>query len=159
MFGKKGPANEPVNFDKIDTLIGKDTLFQGVINATGTVRIEGEFKGEIKARGDLVIGDGGKVEATVEARNVLISGYLKGNIIASGKVDLAPTAKLFGDMKVKNLLIEEGALFKGNCLMETGKGNVPLPDKAKGPIKRYKNLLLQQILPYVMIKLEVGNGI
>lgn len=117
VFGKKsGPA--PVNFEKMDTILGKDTLFQGAINATGTVRIDGEYKGEIKAKGDLVIGESGRVEATVEARNVLVAGYLRGNIIAQGKVDLAPTAKLYGDMKVKNLLIEEGAVFKGNCLME-----------------------------------------
>lgn len=118
MFGRK-PAGEPVNYEKMDALIGKDTVFQGNIQATGTIRIDGEIKGEIKVKGDLVIGDQGKVEATVEARNVLVGGYLKGNIYASGRVDLAPTAKLFGDMRVKNLVIEEGALFKGNCQMET----------------------------------------
>jgi len=58
--------------------------------------------------------------------NVLVAGYLRGNIIAQGKVDLAPTAKLYGDMKVKNLLIEEGAIFKGNCLMERDD-----PDRTK----------------------------
>lgn len=118
MFGKKA---EPVNFDKMDTIIGKETVFQGVISATGAIRIDGEFKGEIKVKGDLVIGESGKVEAAVEARNVLIAGYLKGNILASGKVDLSPTAKLVGDIKVKNLIIEEGAFFKGNCLMENVK--------------------------------------
>lgn len=119
MFGGKKTAGEPVNYEKIDTIIGKDTVFQGNIQATGTIRIDGEIKGEIKVKGDLVVGDHGKVEATVEARNVLIGGYVKGNIYATGRVDLAPTAKLFGDMKVKNLVIEEGALIKGNCLMET----------------------------------------
>lgn len=117
VFGRKA-SPEPVSFEKVDTLIGKDTHFQGQISATGTVRIDGEYRGEIKAKGDLVIGETGRVEATVEARNVLVAGYLRGNIVAQGKVDLAPTAKLYGDMKVKNLLIEEGAVFKGNCLME-----------------------------------------
>lgn len=135
MFGKKSPT-APANYEKIDTLIGKDTVFQGSINATGTIRIDGELKGELRAKGDLVIGDSGKVEATVEARNVLIAGLLKGNIHATGRVDLSPSAKLYGDMKVKNLVIEEGAVFKGNCLMETGgtvqpsqvprEGNEPL---------------------------------
>ncbi|MBZ4652958.1 MAG: hypothetical protein JG781_296 [Peptococcaceae bacterium] len=117
MFGKK-PVETPANFEKVDTLIGKDTHFQGVITATGTVRIDGSFQGEIKTKGDLVIGESGRVEAHVEGRNVLVGGYLKGNIVASGKVDLSPSGKVFGDMKVKNLIIEEGAVFKGNCLME-----------------------------------------
>lgn len=117
MFGRKGAA-EPVAYDKVDTLIGKDTLFQGQINATGTVRVDGEFKGEIKTKGDLVVGEAGKIEAAIEARNVLIGGTIKGNIVALGKVDIAPTGKLYGDMRVRNLMIEEGAVFKGNCIME-----------------------------------------
>jgi cytoskeletal protein CcmA (bactofilin family) len=125
MFGKKNAA-EPVAYDKVDTLIGKDTVFQGQINATGTVRVDGEFKGEIKAKGDLVVGESGKIEATIEARNVLVGGIIKGNIIAMGKVDIAPTGKLYGDMKVRNLMIEEGAIFKGNCLMEKDD-----PEKSK----------------------------
>ncbi len=116
-FGKKKDS-APINAEKVDTIIGKDTNFQGTINASGAVRIDGEYKGEIKAKGDVIIGDTGRVEATVEARNVLIAGYLRGNIHAQGKVDLANTAKLYGDMRVKNLLIEEGAIFKGNCIME-----------------------------------------
>jgi len=124
MFKGKKAAAEPVNYEKMDTLVGKDTVFQGNIVASGTIRIDGEFKGEIKVKGDLVVGDNGKVEAMIEARNVLVGGYLKGNINASGRVDLAPSAKLFGDMRVKNLVIEEGALFKGNCIMETGS-NIP----------------------------------
>lgn len=130
MFGKKGKGVEPVSIEKIDTLIGKETIFQGTITATGTLRIDGEFKGEVKAKGDLVIGDAGRVEAAIEARNVLIGGYVKGNISAAGKVDLAPSAKLFGDIKVKNLVIEEGALFKGNCIMDTT--NIPM-EQNKNP--------------------------
>lgn len=117
MFGRKKAA-EPVAYDKVDTLVGKDTIFQGVITATGTVRVDGEFKGEIKAKGDLVVGEAGRIEASIEARNVLIGGTIKGNIIATGKVDIAPTGKLYGDMRVRNLMIEEGAVFKGNCLMD-----------------------------------------
>jgi len=123
MFGKKG-APEPANYQKIDTLIGKETNIQGTLVAKGTIRIDGEFKGDVQVQGDLVVGDSGRVEATVEARSVLIAGYLKGNIQASGLVDLAPTARLYGDIRVANLIIEEGAVFKGNCLME-GKEEGP----------------------------------
>ncbi len=129
MFGKKS-VEAPANFEKVDTLIGKDTHFQGVITATGTVRIDGSYQGEIKTKGDLVIGESGRVEAHVEGRNVLVGGYLKGNIIASGKVDISPTGKVFGDMKVKNLIIEEGAVFKGNCLMEKEEEKILAKDSA-----------------------------
>jgi cytoskeletal protein CcmA (bactofilin family) len=120
MFGKKSNP-EPINFERIDTLIGKDTVFQGNISATGTIRVDGEYKGELKAKGDLVVGDTGKLECTVEARNVLIAGFVKGNIQTTGRVELASSARLYGDIKVNNLIIEDGALFKGNCQMEVQK--------------------------------------
>lgn len=119
MFNKK-PVSPPVNYDKIDTLIGKDTSFQGTLSATGTIRIDGEFKGEIKAKGDVVIGESGRVEAAMEARNVLIAGYIKGNIQAQEKIDLTASAKLLGDVRVKNIVIEEGAVFEGKCHMDSG---------------------------------------
>lgn len=117
-FGRKN-KKEAVNFEKIDTLIGQDTFFHGSLTASGTIRIDGEFKGDLRAKGDLVIGDTGRLESTIEARNVLIAGQVKGNIQSFGRIELAASGKLFGDIKVKNLIIEEGAIFKGNCQMET----------------------------------------
>ncbi len=129
MFGGKKNTVEPVNFERVDTLVGKDTIFTGNIAATGAIRIDGEFSGDIKVKGDLVIGEVAKVEATVEARNVLVAGYLRGNIQASGKVDLAPNAHLFGDITVGKLIIEEGARFEGNCIMnKTAEGNSDTPE-------------------------------
>lgn len=119
MFGKK--SNDEFGLETMDTLIGKGTCFEGIINATGTIRIDGEFKGEVKAKGDLVLGESAKVEASIEARNVYVNGYLKGDLKIEGKVDIAPTGKLYGDLLVGNLIIEEGAVFKGNCQMATIK--------------------------------------
>lgn len=119
MFGKKD--NDEFGSEKMDTLIGKGTFFEGNINATGTIRIDGEFKGEVKAKGDLVLGESAKVEASIEAKNVFLSGYLKGDLKIEGKVDISPTGKLYGDLLVGNLIIEEGAIFKGNCQMATVK--------------------------------------
>ena len=119
MFGKK--SNYEYYEEAMNTLIGSDTYFEGTINATGTIRIDGEIKGDIKVKGDLVLGESAKVEASVEARNVYVSGYLKGDLKIEGKVDIAPTGKLYGDLLVGNLVIEEGAVFKGNCQMATVK--------------------------------------
>lgn len=120
MFGKKN-IEEKITIDKINTLIGKDTVFTGNISAGGTIRIDGELTGEIQTKGDVVLSEGAKVEGDVQARNMLIAGTLKGNVRAVGLVDLAQSAKLFGDLQVKKLMIEEGAVFKGNCQMETSE--------------------------------------
>lgn len=118
MFRKK---EEPVNFDKVDTLIGKETVFQGNLSATGTVRIDGRVEGEINCNGDLVIGETGVVKANVKARNTLLSGEVEGNLIAQGKLEITTSGKLYGDVSVGKIIIDEGAVFKGRCDMKNEK--------------------------------------
>lgn len=117
VFKKK----EEVAFDKVETLIGPGTHFQGVISAQGTVRIDGTFTGEVKTQGDLVVGDNGVLEANIEARNILVAGEVKGNIFAKGKAEITPTGKVIGDIKVKNLIVDDGAIIKGTCIMDTSQ--------------------------------------
>ncbi|MFZ7102965.1 MAG: bactofilin family protein [Peptococcaceae bacterium] len=127
---------EEVSFDKVETIIGTGTHFQGVISSQGTVRIDGTFTGEVKAQGDLVIGESGALEANIDARNVLVSGEIKGNMQAKGKVEITPSGKVIGDIKVKNLIIDEGAIFKGACVMDisqnkTGANKPQIEEAAK----------------------------
>lgn len=107
------------SFKKADTLIGKKTSFEGVLNSSDTIRIDGKFRGEIKTNEDLMIGENAQVEALVEANSVLIEGSLNGNIVVKGKVELASTGKLYGDILVGNLVIMEGAIFNGNCNIQS----------------------------------------
>ena len=116
MFGKK-PA-PTVSVDKVDTIIGKDTSFQGTIKAQGTLRIDGKLEGEIDCQGDVVIGETGSITAGVKAKNLLIAGLIKGNVNISNKLEIASTGKLEGDIQsTSSLIIDDGALFQGNCQM------------------------------------------
>lgn len=122
MFGKK----QPINMDKVDALIGKETMIAGKITANGTLRIDGMVEGEILSQGDVIIGEGAKVQANIQARNLLVAGELKGNVAVSGRVEIAATSKLEGDIQVGTLIVEDGALFLGSCTMGGKK------DKAAG---------------------------
>lgn len=120
MFSKK--KQEPENTrGKMNTIIGKGTTCEGIINTSGSLRLDGDFKGEIKVKGDLIVGENAAIDATIEAENIYIGGYIRGNIQTEGKVDLAPSGAFFGDMLVGHLNVEEGALFKGNCQMHDPK--------------------------------------
>jgi cytoskeletal protein CcmA (bactofilin family) len=125
MFGKK----QAINADKMDTLIGKETSIAGKITANGTLRIDGRVDGEIISQGDVIIGEGAKVQAGIQARNILLAGELKGNVTASGRVELAASSKLEGDIQVNSLLVEEGAQFLGSCTM-AGKKDSSLGAKS-----------------------------
>ncbi|ABZ83644.1 conserved hypothetical protein [Heliomicrobium modesticaldum Ice1] len=118
MFGRKKEANHTA-VDRIDTVIGKESLFTGTLKATGTVRIDGQFSGEIVGKSDVIIGETGRVEATVEGRNIIIAGTVHGNIDASGRLEIATTGRLYGDLTASSLIIDEGAVFHGSSRTET----------------------------------------
>ncbi|MEG6584419.1 bactofilin family protein [Dendrosporobacter sp. 1207_IL3150] len=111
MFGTK--KVKAASIGEVETIIGKDTQLKGSVKANGTIRIDGDFDGEIESSHDIIIGEGGKVTATIKARNVIISGTVQGNISATGRLELMASGKLFGDIKANSLIIGEGALFKG----------------------------------------------
>ena len=121
MFGSKKTStvvsgSNSVN-DQVETIIGKDTLFKGVITSNSAIRIDGQCEGEITTTSDVVIGQTGNAKVQVTARNATVAGMVTGNMDITEKLELTPTAKLQGDIKVGTLIIGEGAIFKGNCQM------------------------------------------
>jgi cytoskeletal protein CcmA (bactofilin family) len=101
--------------EKLDTILSKDTSFQGEMEAVGGIRIDGCFKGSIKTTGDVIVGESAHVEAQVSGRNVLIAGEIRGQVEASGKLELTLTGKLFGNLRAAKMYVEEGAVFQGEC--------------------------------------------
>lgn len=108
-------VNNRIGNKKIDTLIGKESSLTGNIESTGTIRIDGKFEGEIITKGDLVIGETGQVHGKIKAENITIAGTVQGEVEAAGKLELVPTGTLQGEAKMTLLVVEEGAVFQGNC--------------------------------------------
>jgi cytoskeletal protein CcmA (bactofilin family) len=102
---------------EIDTVLAPDIEFSGELQFSDPLMIKGNFKGEIKATGDLYIMDKSLVEARIQAANISLYGHLKGNIVSGGRVELARSAKVEGDITTPDLLIERGAKFNGICTM------------------------------------------
>lgn len=115
MRKSKQESNNKAGSRKIDTLIGKESAFTGNIESTGTIRIDGKFDGEIITKGDLVIGETGAVQGKIKAANITIAGKVQGEVEAAGKLELVPTGNLQGEAKMSLLVVEEGAVFQGNC--------------------------------------------
>ncbi|AAM24097.1 cytoskeletal protein CcmA (bactofilin family) [Caldanaerobacter subterraneus subsp. tengcongensis MB4] len=115
MFQKKSQVE--INPEKIDTVIGKNTSFEGTIRSEGTLRIDGNFSGQIETKGNVIIGEGAKIQANISSDNVIVSGEVKGNILAKSQLQITSTGKVYGDIEVQNLVIEEGAVFEGKSKM------------------------------------------
>ncbi|MDF1562529.1 MAG: polymer-forming cytoskeletal protein [Deltaproteobacteria bacterium] len=113
-------AREEKQTGEINALLGRGASFEGKLSFEGTVRIDGNFKGEIFTDDILVIGDGAKVEAEIRAGSVNVNGEVKGNIVATKSVDLHRPARVYGNINTPAIEIEKGVIFEGNCSMKSG---------------------------------------
>ena len=107
------------DMNRLDTLVGNDTVFEGTLTSKESICIEGSVKGRIISEGNIVVGENGRVEADVFADTVLIGGEVNGNIVAKTKLEITTHGKLRGDIKTGSLIIAEGVLFEGKCQMIT----------------------------------------
>lgn len=104
-------------FGAIDTLIAAGCTLTGELRSTGSVRIDGSFKGTIAVDGDVVIGQDGKVSASIRARNLAVAGELHGDVVVDNRLELPSTGRLHGNVQMAVISLEEGALLEGECRM------------------------------------------
>lgn len=112
--------------DKVNTVIGKGVFFSGTISGKGLIRIDGEAEGSVSSKGDVVVGESGRLIADLKGRNITIAGYYEGALEAEGKLELKSSATLVGSCKVGNLMVEEGAVLKGSADMNLKEQNLKL---------------------------------
>ncbi|HCS72645.1 MAG TPA: cell shape determination protein CcmA [Clostridiales bacterium] len=117
MFKKQ----EVQGYDKVETILGENFHIEGIVKASGSVRIQGRLKGEIEVDGNLVISESAVIEGSVRASNVHMSGKVIGDLYADGQLKLTSSAKMLGDIKVDRFITDEGACFEGNCTMTSRK--------------------------------------
>lgn len=132
MFKKRGTAS-----NKVDTVIGKETEIKGTLKASGLIRVDGKFEGDIQTQGDIIIGESAEVQAEIKASNLTLAGRLKGNAEIINKLEIYSKGRLTGDIKVNTLVMAEGAIFEGNSNMSAGKQNKKI--ESKESLTDYKN--------------------
>jgi cytoskeletal protein CcmA (bactofilin family) len=124
---------------RIGAFLDEGSEIEGRYTFSGTVMLNGRFKGEISTTDTLIIGDKGVMNGDVRAGQVLISGEVVGNVSAAERVELKRTARVFGDVEAPVVVVEEGVLFEGHCRMTKANPNtevLPSRDLSVVPIKR-----------------------
>ncbi len=133
MFGKEGDAVSGGE-GNLNSILGPGCKVKGNIELKGTLRIDGDFDGEIRCPETLIIGKSGVVKADVNVKNAVIGGKLVGNVKATNKIELQTGSHVEGDISTARLVIDEGVFFEGACKMGTqGPANAstskPVTDK------------------------------
>lgn len=102
---------------EITTILGKGSAFDGKLTFEGVVRIDGEFSGEIRTAGTLIVGESAEVKAQIVAARVVVSGTVRGDLTATESIEILAPARVFGNLATPSLEIQRGSVFEGNSQM------------------------------------------
>jgi len=102
------------------TIVGTGARLEGNVVSAGSLRIDGQVKGQINADGDVTLSAQSQVEADIRAQNVSIAGRFTGNIVVKDKAHLARGGRIDGNITSKTLVVEEGGVFHGQSIMDAG---------------------------------------
>ncbi len=134
--------------DEINAFLGAGTNYQGKLFFEGSVRIDGNFTGEIKSEGTLIVGKEAKVQGQVQVGQLILSGCFEGEIQAAKKVVIHKTGNLQGSMNTPCLVIEEGAVLEGqvsmNQLQSSAKIEKEVPQKNEKLLEKTKKAIADQ---------------
>lgn len=103
--------------DDINAFMGAGTFFTGKLNFQGSVRIDGEFVGEIESEGTLLLGKDSKIEGTVNVGEMSLSGNFTGDVVAKRNVTIHRDGILKGKVQCPSLIVEDGAVLDGTIQM------------------------------------------
>lgn len=99
------------------SLISGGTVVEGKISAEGSIRVDGKLVGDLTAKANAAVGLNGIVEGTVHAKNVSLAGKVQGTVTATEKLILESKCVMRGDIRAARLVVDEGAMFDGQCAM------------------------------------------
>ncbi len=114
------------------TIVGQGAKLEGNVVSAGSLRVDGQVKGQINADGDVMLSPQSQVEADIRAQNVAVAGRFKGTIMVKGRAEITRGGRVDGDITSKTLVVEDGAVFQGQSIMDqqTQQG-APHPPPAK----------------------------
>jgi cytoskeletal protein CcmA (bactofilin family) len=117
----QAPATTPNGGTNVVNLGPRDSL-NGRLEIQGDLKVAGHVEGELKASGDVSVGEGSTIQASIEGANVSVRGQVNGNVTAKKRLTLGGSGHLNGDVKVARLTVEDGATLNGNVTMQSEKG-------------------------------------
>lgn len=116
------PSSNPNAYNPIKTVtapvdqatIGRTLYIKGEISGSEALYVDGRIEGKITMpESRVTIGRNGKVDASIQAREVVVMGKVTGNIECSDRVDIRSEGSVTGDISTVRISVEDGAALKG----------------------------------------------
>jgi cytoskeletal protein CcmA (bactofilin family) len=113
--------------------IGRTLCIKGEISGSEALYIDGRIEGKITMpESRVTIGRNGKVDASIQAKEVVVMGKVTGNIECSDRVDIRSEGSVNGDISTTRISVEDGAALKGGIQVRSeGKPNSQAQNQSK----------------------------
>ncbi len=96
-------------------VLGQQVVITGEIRSREPLTIEGELEGTIDVSGHrLTVAAGGKVRASVKAKEIDVHGSLQGNVEGADIIYIRAGAQFLGDIRAHGIVIEDGGFLRGS---------------------------------------------
>jgi cytoskeletal protein CcmA (bactofilin family) len=105
----------PMIDENKESVIAAGLTIEGKIEGAGSVRIAGNFQGDVHVKGNLTIEPGAKLIGGVRAATVIIGGELEGNIDGASRVELLQSGVLNGNLNAGSLTVAAGSRMRGQA--------------------------------------------
>ena len=105
------------NSEKLESLIGTRTDFQGEFTVKGILRVDGRIDGRVNAD-CVVLSETGVIKGEIIAPKIIVGGKIEGNLRAQEIVEIKATGKVLGDIFTNKLSVTEGGEFNGKIEMK-----------------------------------------
>jgi cytoskeletal protein CcmA (bactofilin family) len=109
--------------ENVISIIGPGMRVVGDCETDGTLRIEGEVEGTVRAGKAVVIGKDGIVKGDVVTQDAIIGGTVSGSVVAESRLELQATCKIDGEIRARRIKLDEGGSINGK--VTTGDIKVP----------------------------------
>jgi cytoskeletal protein CcmA (bactofilin family) len=114
MTDQEQSSHMPESFGKASR-VGPSLVIDGEISGREDLVVQGHVKGKINLpESDLLVAEGGRVEAEIQVRNMIVKGEVSGNVTASTRIGIERTGRVKGDLAASLISIEDGAQFRGS---------------------------------------------
>ena len=109
--------------DKLESLIGANTAFQGELNVKGTLRVDGQVDGRLNAE-CVILSETAVVKGEVTAKKIIVGGKVEGNLRAQEILEIRAKGKVLGDIFTNKLSVMQGGEFNGKIEMKIDASKV-----------------------------------
>lgn len=100
------------------SVVAQGTIFKGDIQSDGNIQVFGRAEGTLTAKEEIWIAEGAEVEATLQAKRVIVAGRVNGDVKATSRFEALPQGVIEADVTAPSFVVHEGATINGKLSMQ-----------------------------------------